>query len=266
MKKIVIASLLLIFTLPLIVSAQDIIYKKNNDSIVCIIREVGTEAIKYNLLDYSQMVLFAIDKNKVSKIVFSDGQGMEFQNEMKNEENYLDDRRRAIKIDFISPLTGNTTFSYEQSLKPGRSLEGSVGLIGLGLDPGGNNPRGLFVGFGLKLIKSPDFYFSRMRYAHLLKGGYIKPEVSLALYAVDRDNYYYGHSRETIFSGAIMVNFGKQWIFDNVMLFDMYVGVGYGFSTSSYNNGMVYNFGYATGPPQFPIALTAGINIGYLLK
>ena len=266
MKKLVIATLLVFFAFPLFIGAQDIIFKKNNDSIVCVIREVGTEEIKYNLLDYSQMVLFSVDRDKVRRIVFSDGQEMEVKNEMKNEENYIDNRRRAIKIDFISPLTGNTTFSYEQSLKPGRSIEGSVGLIGLGLDPGGNNPLGMFIGFGFKLIKTPDFYFSRMRYSHLLKGGYIKPEVSLALYGVDRDSYHYKHARETIFSGSIMVNFGKQWIFDNVMLFDMYVGVGYGFSTSSYNDTMVYNFGYATGPPQFPIALTAGINIGYLLK
>jgi len=266
MEKLVIATLLVFFAFPLFIGAQDIIFKKNNDSIVCVIREVGTEEIKYNLLDYSQMVLFSVDRDKVKRIVFSDGKEMEVKNETKNEENYIDNRRRAIKIDFISPLTGNTTISYEQSLKPGRSIEGSVGLIGLGLDPGGNNPLGMFIGFGFKLIKTPDFYFSRMRYSHLLKGGYIKPEVSLALYGVDRDSYHYKHARETIFSGSIMANFGKQWIFDNVMLFDMYVGVGYGFSTSSYNDTMVYNFGYVTGPPQFPIALTAGINIGYLLK
>ena len=124
----------------------------------------------------------------------------------------------------------------------------------------------MFVGFGYKLIKSPDFYLSNMRYSHLLKGGYIKPEISLALYAIDQDYYYNNNTRETIFSGAIMVNFGKQWVQDNLMLFDMYVGVGYGFSTNSNNDSMEYNFGYATGPPQFPIALTAGINLGVLFK
>lgn len=251
---------------PLVSISQDIIYKKNNDSIICMIREVGTEDIKYNDPEYSDKILFSIDKDKVARLMFSDGHELIIQTELTNPENYIDDRKRAIKIDFISPLTGNTTISYEHSIKPGRSFEGSVGLIGLGLDPGDNNPLGMFVQFGMKFIKSPDFYFSRMRYAHLLKGGYIKPEVSFGAYGIDTDYYYSENERETVVTGAVMVNFGKQWVFDNVMLFDIYVGVGYGFSTRDHYDDLEYNFGYVTGPPQFPIAMQAGINIGYLLK
>lgn len=266
MKSILFTTILILFASPFILNAQDEIHKKNNEVIICVVREVGTVEIKYNLPEYEDIVVFSIDKDKVSKIVFGSGQVLEIVNEMYNPENYLDNRKRAIKIDFISPLTGNTTISYEQSIKPGRSWEASVGLIGLGLDPNNNNPLGLFAQFGFKFIKSPDFYFSRMRYAHLLKGGYVKPEVSLGVYGIDRDTYYMNQNRETVISGAIMVNFGKQWVFDNVMLFDMYVGVGYGFSTGTYGDDMDYNFGYVTGPPEFPIALQAGINIGYLLK
>ena len=262
-------ALLLFLFLPLLVTAQDQIHKKNKEIIECVVREVGTEEIKYNLPEYNDVVIFSIEREKVSKIVFADGHELEIVNELYNPENYLDNRTRAIKVDFISPLTGNTTFSYEQVIKPGRSWEASLGLIGMGIDPNDNNAVGLFAQFGLKFIKSPDFYFSRMRYAHLLKGGYVKPELSIGLYGIDRVDYYYPYyneTRETVFSAAMMVNFGKQWVFDNVMLFDLYVGVGYGFSTGTYSDDLDYNFGYATGPPEFPIALQAGINLGYLIK
>ena len=246
--------------------AQDQIHKKTGDTIFCHVQEVGDEVLKYYLPDFPESTLFTIDKEKVNKLVFSTGQELTFEPEMTNPENYIDNRKRAIKIDFISPLTGNTTFSYEQSIRPGRSLEGSVGLIGLGLDPGNRNAIGAFVQFGMKFIKSPDFYFSKMRYSHLLKGGYVKPEVSIGAYGADIDDYYSNQKRETVFTAAIMINIGKQWVFDNVMLLDLYFGVGYGFSTGYYNEDLDYNFGYFTGPPQFPIAFTGGINIGYLLK
>lgn len=268
MKKLILTILLCLFVAPLLLTAQDMIYKKNNDTIFCIVREVGTEEITYNLLDYSQMVLFAIEKEKVAKVVFSDGQVIEFQKEKEimNAENYADNRKSAIKIDIISPLTGNTTFSFEQSLKPGRSIEVSLGLIGLGFDPNENDPLGLFLEFGFKLIKNPDYYTSKMRYSHLLNGGYIKPEVSFGVYGVNSDYYYTTTERETVLTGTVMVDFGKQWVFNNTMLFDLYVGVGYGFSSRGSSSDMTYDYGWATGPPQVPIALTAGINIGYLIK
>ena len=176
--KLIILSILL-FAGTISLFSQDAIYKKSGDTIYCTINEVGDEVLKYYLLDFSNSTLFTINKEKVSKVVFSNGKELTFQNEMTNPENYLDNRKRAIKFDFISPLTGNTTFSYEQSLRPGRSLEGSIGLIGLGLDPNDRNGLGAFVQFGMKFIKSPDFYMSKMRYSHLLKGGYVKPEVSI---------------------------------------------------------------------------------------
>ena len=268
MKLPAILPVMMALLLPFLAVAQDQIHKKNKEIIECAVREVGTDEIKYNLPGYGDQVLFSVEKEKVSRIVFADGRELEIVNEINNPENYIDNRNKAIKIDFISPLTGNTTFSYEQSIKPGRSWETSVGLIGMGIDPNDRNPLGLFAQFGLKFIKSPDFYFSRLRYAHLLKGGYVKPEVSLGLYGIDRESYYpsYSETRETVVAAAIMVNFGKQWVFDNVMLFDIYLGVGYGFSTGTYADDMDYNYGYATGPPEFPIALQAGINLGYLLK
>jgi hypothetical protein len=267
MKLSAVWTITVVFLLPLGLIAQDQIFKKNKEVITCTVREVGTEEIRYNLPEYQEEVTFAIEKDKVDRIVFADGQEIVIENEMYNPENYPDDRTKAIKLDFISPLTGNTTISYEQSMRPGRSWEVSLGLIGMGIDPNNNNALGLFGQFGIKFIKSPDFYLSRMRYSHLLKGGYIKPVVSFAAYGIDRNEIYpYNVERETVLSGMIMVDFGKQWVFDNVLLFDLYAGVGYGFSTGMNSDDLDYNFGFVTGPPEVPIALEAGINLGYLLK
>ncbi len=124
-----------IFSIATGVSAQDMIIKKNADTLNCKVREIGSEEIKYNLPEYSPDLMFTITKEKISKLIFENGKEMTFQNEMDNPMNYADQNKNAIKIDFLSPLTGNTTFAYERSIKPGQSLEATLGIIGLGFDP-----------------------------------------------------------------------------------------------------------------------------------
>lgn len=246
--------------------AQDKIHKRNNEIINCKIKELGSESVKYLLPDYPDDVSFSIDNDKILKIVFENGKEHFFQKEMFNPENYVDDRKNVIKLDFISPLTGNTTFAYERSLKPGQSFEVTLGIIGLGFDPGDENARGAFTKFGYKFIKSPDFYFNKMRYSHILKGSYIKPEISFGYYSHE---YYYienwGNSmveREPVVSGALHLVLGKQWVYSNVFLVDFSVGVGYGFD----NIDGGYHFGYATSDGSFPISGSANLKVGYLFK
>lgn len=160
--------------------------KNNNEQIKCKIREIGLDVIKYNLPEYSNDVLFAIAKDDIVKIIFENGKELEFQKDMSNPEFYTANKKNILKIDFLSPLTGNTTFAYERSLQPGRSIEASLGIIGLGIDPGNRNQEGAFVKLGYKFIKDPDFYLRGMRYAHILKGGYIKPEVAFGFFPAMR--------------------------------------------------------------------------------
>lgn len=268
--KAILIAFLTIYTSSNVLLAQDQIYKKTNDTIFCKIKEIGTDNIKYILPDYPEDVLFTIEKDKVYKIVFANGKEMYFQKEMTNPENYVDNKKNAIKIDFLSPLTGNTTFTYEHSLKPGLSTEVTLGIIGLGIDHKDVNPVGSFLKFGVKFIKSPDFYLRGMRYSHLLKGFYVKPELAIGYYSKEDWEYEYYPNytsekvRENIFSGAIMLNIGKQWIFDNAFLVDIFAGVGYGFDTQDYSGG--YHFGYAIGSSGFPICGNAGLKIGFLFK
>lgn len=251
--------------------AQDIIMKKNNELVKCKIREIGLDEIKYNLPEYSTDVLFTIDKDKITKIIFENGKEIEFQIEMTNPANYEDNRKNILKIDFLSPLTGNTTFAYERSLRPGRSVEATLGIIGLGLNNNDRNAGGLFTKFGYKLIKNPDFYLRGMRYAHLLKGSYVKPEIAFGFFNHDiwmwrnyDNNYSSEKSRESVFSGTVQMVLGKQWIMDNAFAIDLFAGIGYGFSTTE--DFTPYHYGYSVMDENFPVAFSAGFKIGYLFK
>lgn len=266
-----------------ILFAQDIILKKNNDIIQCKIKEVGLDEIKYILPDHPADLLFAIDKDYITKIVLENGQELEFKKAMTDPENYRDNRKNAIKIDFMSPVTGNTTFAYERSLRPGRSMEATMGIIGLGADFEDENAGGLFLKFGYKFLKDPDFYLRGMRYAHILKGSYLKPEIAFGVFGHDYYDWHYDggyydqwgnwvyveptKQRETVISGTIQLVVGKQWVFDNAFLVDMNAGIGYGFSSSSeeyYGGG--YHYGYTIADSEFPVSFSAGIRIGYLFK
>lgn len=271
MKRVFLFTFFLAFLINSGVFAQDIIMKKNNELIKCKIKEIGLDEIKYTLPEYSQDVTLVIDKDDIIKIIFENGKEMEFQKPMTNPESYTDNKKNILKIDFLSPLSGNTTFGYERSLRPGRSFEANLGIIGLGIDPGEDNAGGVFVKMGYKFIKDPDFYLRGMRYAHILKGGYIKPEIAFGLYAHDDYNYddYSGYSEETreqIFSGTIQLVFGKQWVYDDAFAVDLYAGVGYGFASGDNNNNGGYHYGYTIADASFPIAFSAGLKIGYLFK
>ncbi len=264
-------------------SGQDVILKKNHEMIQCKIKEIGLDEVKYILPDHPSDLLFSIDKDFIIKVVLENGQELEFKKAMTDPENYKENRKNAIKLDFMSPVTGNTTFAYEHSLRPGRSVEGTVGIIGLGANIDERNAGGAFLKFGYKFIKDPDFYLRGMRYAHILKGSYLKPEIAFGIYGANYTDWRYEYSyydqwgnwiyvepqrlRETVVSGTIQLVIGKQWVFDNVFLVDMHGGIGYGFSTSSndyYESG--YHFGYTIAPSEFPMSFSAGLKIGYLFK
>ena len=238
--------------------AQDKIYRKNpTDTIPCKIVEVGEELIKYSTDTYSQNLTFSVDKNNVSRIVFENGKEMTFADSMFGKENYESQRKDAIKLSFLSPLMGAAIFSYEHSVKPGQSMEFGLGIIGAGRDVDDVNPFGAVAKFGYKFITSPDWYDRRHRYSHILKGSYVKPEVTVLHYTT----HYYNHYNTTMLS--FMIVGGKQWVFNDVFLVDLFAGVGYGFGHNPRNESWHYGFLGADG--STPLTLTAGLKIGFLL-
>jgi len=241
-------------------SAQDRIIKTDGDTIVCKVKEVSTDEVKYILPETSLDIVFGIDKNHIHKIILENGKELIFSHSLYGAKTYENQKKHALKFNFLAPLTGNTTFSYERLIRPSRSWEVSLGLIGLGDDIDDEDPRGAFAKFGMKFIKSPDFYLKGMRYAHVLKGTYVKPEIAFSAYSYDH-NY-----SERVNNWAIALNIvvGKQYVFNDIFLLDMYFGLGYGFSGNK--DCGAYHYGFSGGNEDTALTVTGGLKIGILLK
>ncbi len=264
MKTTLILTVIFLFTGSLFsLEAQDRIVKRDGETIVCKVLEIGSKEIKYSLAEYDFQVQFNIEKSQVDRVIFENGKELHIDHaaeamkstEYNSRDLFLVQNKNAVKISFLGPVFGTTTFGYERAIKPGQSIEAEIGIIGLAFN---NDSRGngAGVGFsaGYKFIRSPDHYLEGMRYAHILKGGYVRPEINFASYELRDDNL-------SVTNFAVLLTLGKQWIYSDVFLVDIFAGFGYGYT----NNG-----GIDTTPYYFivgedvPLAGKAGFRIGFL--
>jgi hypothetical protein len=131
----------------------------------------------------------------------------------------------------FKPAVNTTSFTYERCTRPGQSLEFSVGAVGLGFADWDEKASGVLIRGGYKFMRNPDFYMRDMRYAHILKGRYLKTEFDFASYQVETDAM---HSISKInrkihlTKWAILIVFGNQWVFNDIFLIDLYSGIGLG--------------------------------------
>jgi len=259
--------LIIFFLIPMAAIGQDRIVKKNKSVIECKVIEISADEVKYRRPSISADVIFSIEKVDVDHIEFENGNIFRIENPMADASFYEHNRRTAIKISFMEPFSGSTSLYYEHLIKPGRTYELGVGIIGLGYDTDDRNASGMYLTGGFKFTRTPDYYIPRMRYAHLLKGGYIKPEINVGFYKSEEQNSFHeitGYpiktEKNTILLG-LMVNIGKQWVFDDSFLVDVYWGLGYGFSNrDEFQN----HFAFSGGEKEAPVAVKAGLKIGLL--
>ena len=261
---------------------EDRIYRKNQEVIACTIVELGEEYIKYRQDDTKELV-FSIDAVRVEKVVFASGKEFAFGDRMVDEELYYGQSKNAFKVGILSPATGALSIGYERSIKPGASIDFSLGLIGVGFEEVNQyNAGGAYFDAGYKFIGKPSFHTTGTTYGHLLRGFYFKPKVALAMYGQDFEFYNWGATnptysttRHNVVAGALLLDIGWQWIIGDVFLLNMYGGFGYGFDNmksiySSHSNGFsqyeygepTYHYGFTVGG-NIPIALTAGLKIGF---
>ena len=256
----------LLLLLSITAIAQDRVIKINSDTIRCKVTELAASEVKYYYAENPKLI-FGIDKALVDRVEFATGEVVSMEaNSFANPEYYANQAKHALKINFLSPLAGSTEFAYEQNIKPGRSWEMALGIIGLGIDVQDINPRGVYGKFAYKLIKRPDFYMSKMHYAHILKGAYLAPEIAVRIMSYDDHYYYYSTNsnsgnRENSFGLALTLKFGKQWVINDSFLVDVYGGVGYGFGGDEY---ITLHYGFISGTEDFPMAATGGIRIGWV--
>ena len=267
MKRFLTLTLIILFSGIIGLQAQDKIYKKNKEVIICKIQKVGVKLIEYTQPDFNEGVIFTIAKDRVEKIVFESGSTMDLVEDNRNPEDYSNQRKSIIKIDFFSPLSGNLTLGYERSLGVQKSFEVSIGIIGIGV-PKYENARGAFFRIGYKFIRSPEVYFNAMHYSHILKGFYIRPDFIFSYYSYDVTRNItspipggdiYQKVRTENLSGAFILNIGKQWIMDDKFSMSWFGGIGYAFSTEA-----GYYYSHVTSGNEFPIALSAGLCFGIL--
>ena len=277
MKKLQLFAILCsILSLPLVAQVEekvDRIYLKDKTLIECKVVEIGSEEIKYYAIGEEDGPLFVIENYRIERLVLSSGKEMTFEDLNEDAVNYTsikDQKKNALKLNFTGVFSNQLSIAYERSIKPGRSFETELGFIGIGIDPMEREPLGISFGGGYKFFRNPDFYIKGMKYGHILNGLYFKPELKLSIYehsTYSRDwTGNRGYIRETVISATALATVGRQFVFDDSVLVDIYYGVGIGVSNQENEVEYVSNYGFSGPLDGIPITWTVGMKIGGLFK
>jgi hypothetical protein len=229
------------------VFAQDVMIMRNKpDSIKIKVLEIGVTEIKYRTWPIDEtMPIMVESKDRIKRIILQNGTVMKFsENEFVDATNYADQRKMVVKIDMLSTMFGTTSLAFEKSIEPGRSWEAGLGIIGAGFNKEEFGKRsGVFVRAGYKFIHTPDYYMRGMRYAHIMKGSYVRPELVFTSFNATESSLDYTYTgtwpnntytitrtdSKTKYSAiSLMLNFGKQWVFSDVFAVDIFTGIGIG--------------------------------------
>lgn len=287
MKKIIFIFLISLFTTQLF--SQDKIYKLKGTVINAKVIEIGTDEIKYKLFENPDGPVYVVDKSTLNRIEFANGKVEKYTSSFKDPQNYDGQLTKAIKFNFLSPLLGYAQFSFEKSVSPLKSYELGLGIIGAGKNyqidnyyvngqyqPYKRNAFGVFVDAGYKFNKLPNFFSKGTRMTHVMQGTYIKPTATLGFYKDNALSYKTGNpvieNRHNIF-GAIILNFGRQWVFGEKFLVDLYYGVGYAFdntkndnSNNYYSDNFYNHFVIQKAGSGANLGFSGGVKIGLLIK
>lgn len=188
-------------------------------------------------------------------------------------------RQHAVTVEFASYLFRHFTLGHEVELGQNISLASKVGIVlqnGSTTNENNYHQRGAFVRTGLKFYR--DFPVRSMIWRGLepddrmaFEGRYIKPEIILGYFTESAPDA--PSTRYNTLSGAIMLNFGRQYAFAKRLLVGYEWGIGYAFSNEDMSkigqkNYRPYGFYYShVGLPntQFPVAFSLGFNVGIVL-
>lgn len=241
MKKIAFFVLMLGISINLVKAQDKMVLRGKPDTLLIKVIELGVDEVRYRVWPVNETMPVMVEKkDRIRKIILSNGTVLKFsEDEFSNAENYATQRKMAIKIDLFSPIRKVLSGSFEYSLKPGMSAEIGVGAIGLGSYNSEfysfTEVNGGFLRLGVKFINQPDYYTKGMRYSHILKGGYIRPEIMLLYHQNTGENYYYlggsgsyGNRVIDVKGGSFFINFGKQWVYSDIFCVDFFLGPGIG--------------------------------------
>lgn len=290
MKKLALGLFLTILNALALFGQSDTIYTVEGDQVICKVVNIGDEKIKYERPEISDELTFNISTSRVAKISLKNGKVIypNGKSEKKVEKSFdqlpqpedqlalTDQRKNAIKVNFSAPIFATLELMYERNTGYGNSFEFGIAFKGK------NDISPIYTGVnlraGYKFLKDPKNYLTQDKYAHILKGSYIKPEVifsSLSGYVNQPDNNdgdvvnpndNFRQSTAMVF----MLSIGNQIVYNNNFVVDIFLGAGYGFTDEDMVDNDDKRMDYAMrgglalmqGEPN--IAVNAGVRIGFL--
>ncbi len=201
----------------------------------------------------------------------------------------------VLKVNIFAPLLGYSQFSLEKSIRHLRNIEFGLGIIGAGknlnIQPrslglsldrfgpykyraGHKNQFGGFFEFGFKFIKSihsNEISPNNYKPPNTFEGSYIKPSFLVGAYSFNqfRDDSTQATIGKHHRFGALMLNLGHQWAFDNNIVFELYFGGGAEIDNVKDEDdlyGHPFVLAVAKDNPSVNFAFTAGFRFGFLLK
>lgn len=279
----------------------DTLVTRQGAKIPCKILEIGEDEIKYKKAENIDGPTYSTSKNKLKEMIFANGT-REF---LKTDELALDNRStpellsetRVVKLEPFSPFLNYICVGYEQMLKVGTNLEFKLGYVNSGINSNNrynyynsNGPTGGFVKAGVKFLLGQDFVMRGIKYAHPLKGRFIRLDVDLVAlnfqnlqnnYYVPYNNGYSGYfvhttSNMNAYSYGFFVTYGRQFVLGDIMTLDYYVGLGASGQSVNYTNpGFLGNNSYSElnlgnyyshyrSPSSFSGQF--GLTLGYIVK
>lgn len=267
-------------------TAQDKIYKKKGEVLKVKILEVGLDEVKYRMYADSTGPIYVIDKESIQKVELESGKVETYKTGLNDPELYADQRKHALKVGFLSPLSGYLPITYEKSLGLGKAAEFTLGIIGAGKNQvlyssflvNGNYEEikrdqfGVHFAAGYKFNKLPTYFNRGVRMSHMMQGFYVRPTFNMGFYKDNalavKNNTQVIDKRNVVF-GALTIDIGQQWVFSDRFVLDLYVGFGYAFD----NVDQQQWYDYAQ--DHFPIKLVgetdglglcSGLKVGWLIK
>lgn len=246
--------------------SQDIIVKYNQDSIYCNIIDVNPKTIKYDSTKYSNKTIFEINRKDVLKIIFENKEELSIYNDSSSIDIYTNFKKNALTFYLLSPFVGHIGIGYERYITHKASFDYGMSFI-YGRYQYQRTEVGGTARLGYKFIKRKDYSKEQVRFTHITKGTYFKPELVFSAFNssynfTNNDGIIETHS-DDVFSVVLIINYGVQYVYDNAFLMDFYFGLGGGFSSSE-ADFYYSNVSIKSDPHDFCFSITMGVKIGGL--
>lgn len=267
-------------------SAQDSLYYRDGKTITGRVEEIGVELVRYRTASGDAQVLVVAEKRDLARIRLEGGQEFDlnsFTDDVPGSEAFLS-RRTILSADVIAPALNHAVVGYERWISRRTSLCVKAGYIGIGHyseDYRTIRTSGALGKVGVKFILPKSHRrIPNSRDGHPLAGWYLKPELMVSGWGVEKQNYYYYPSsyttvRNEFVSAALNVTIGRQLILGEHFTFDIFGGLGYG---TQWKNGVQtsglgniynydrqeYSYSHAFLGSRVPLTVSGGLMFGYL--